>query len=158
MQNSEETLNKISKDIEIYKLLRSYSSCLEEDNLNVTEKTKDTIDFLVKRINLDINKLHFIIQSTGENLNPILFKRITRILQLAVRTQNSLWRSKIIYIGDLVTRSELDLLKIEQFGQKSLNEIKYELERFNLKLDMDIPEWRPIDFQELVKRYENYEE
>lgn len=157
MQDSEKTLDKISKDIEIYKLLRFYTSCLKEDNLSVAEKTKDTIDFLVKRINFNISELYSIIYSTGEDFKPILFKKITSALPLlSARTRNAFKGSKIIYIGDLITSSKSDLLKIENFGRKSLNEIEYELRQFDLRLDMYIPKWRPVDFEELVKRYNNY--
>nr|WP_245612713.1 DNA-directed RNA polymerase subunit alpha [Kosmotoga pacifica] len=66
--------------------------------------------------------------------DSILSKRIEE-LELSVRSLNCLKRDKINTIGDLVNRSEADLLKIRNFGEKSMEEVKKQLkEKFNLTL------------------------
>ncbi|MCH9779759.1 MAG: DNA-directed RNA polymerase subunit alpha [Alphaproteobacteria bacterium] len=68
-------------------------------------------------------------------------------LELSVRSANCLRNDKIIYIGDLVRRSEGDMLRTPNFGRKSLNEIKEVLSKWGLSLGMDVPNWPPEDIE-----------
>jgi hypothetical protein len=65
--------------------------------------------------------------------------------ELSVRTANSLKNDNIIYIGELVQKSEAELLRTPNFGRKSLNEIKEVLARMNLRLGMEIPNWGDVE-------------
>ncbi|ACR47752.1 DNA-directed RNA polymerase subunit alpha [Rickettsia peacockii str. Rustic] len=85
---------------------------------------------------------------------PYLLKRVDE-LELSVRSANCLKNDNIIYIGDLVKRTESDMLRTPNFGRKSLNEIKEILAKFNLRFGMDVPDWPPENIQELSKRYED---
>lgn len=86
--------------------------------------------------------------------SPYLLKRVDE-LELSVRSANCLKNDNIIYIGDLVKRTESDMLRTPNFGRKSLNEIKEILAKFNLRFSMDVPDWPPENIQELSKRYED---
>jgi len=59
----------------------------------------------------------------------------------------------IVYIGDLVTHSEARLLRVPNFGRKSLHEIKAMLAGLGLSLSMDVPAWPPENVEMLAKRY-----
>ncbi|MBF8246621.1 MAG: DNA-directed RNA polymerase subunit alpha [Rickettsia sp.] len=86
--------------------------------------------------------------------NPVLLKKIAH-LELSVRSQNCLQNDNIVYIGDLVVKTEAYMLKAQNFGRKSLNEIKAMLSKFNLSLGMNIPNWPPKNAEELAKKYED---
>ncbi|MFY9589501.1 DNA-directed RNA polymerase subunit alpha [Rickettsia endosymbiont of Halotydeus destructor] len=96
-------------------------------------------------------------QDKSESLpfSPYLLKKIEE-LELSVRSQNCLQNENIVYIGDLVKKTEAEMLKTPNFGRKSLNEIKEILLKFNLKFGMDLPDWPPENIQELSKRYEDF--
>ncbi len=75
-------------------------------------------------------------------------------LELSVRSANCLKNDNIIYIGDLVQKSEGEMLRTPNFGRKSLNEIKEVLTQMGLTLGMQIPNWPPENIEELAKRLE----
>ena len=76
-------------------------------------------------------------------------------LELSVRSANCLKNDNIIYIGDLVQKSEADMLRTPNFGRKSLNEIKEVLSQMGLHLGMEIAAWPPENIEELAKRLED---
>jgi len=76
-------------------------------------------------------------------------------LELSVRSANCLKNDNIIYIGDLVQRTESDMLRTPNFGRKSLNEIKEVLSQMALHLGMEIPNWPPENIEELAKKLED---
>lgn len=76
------------------------------------------------------------------DLDPILSKPVDD-LELTVRSANCLKAENIQFIGDLVTRSEADLLKTPNLGRKSLNEIKDVLAQRGLHLGMKVNNWPP---------------
>lgn len=86
--------------------------------------------------------------------DPNLLRKVDE-LELSVRSQNCLKNDNIVYIGDLVIKSENEMLKTPNFGRKSLNEIKDVLSSMNLNFGMTIPEWPPEKIEELAKKYEN---
>jgi len=59
-----------------------------------------------------------------------------------------------VYIGDLVQRSEPEMLRTPNFGRKSLNEIREVLKVMGLELGMNVENWPPENIEELVKRIE----
>lgn len=85
--------------------------------------------------------------------DPNLLRKVDE-LELSVRSQNCLKNDNIVYIGDLVIKTESEMLKTPNFGRKSLNEIKEVLANLGLKFGMDIPEWPPENIEELAKKYE----
>jgi DNA-directed RNA polymerase subunit alpha len=85
--------------------------------------------------------------------NKNLLRKVDE-LELSVRSANCLKNDNIIYIGDLVQKSEADMLRTPNFGRKSLNEIKEVLTQMGLQLGMEIPNWPPENIEELAKRLE----
>ena len=77
-----------------------------------------------------------------KELNPILFRPIDD-LELTVRSANCLKAENVYYIGDLVQRSETELMKTPNLGKKSLNEIKDALASHELSLGMKLDNWAP---------------
>jgi len=75
-------------------------------------------------------------------------------LELSVRSANCLKNDNIVYIGDLVQKTEAEMLRTPNFGRKSLNEIKEVLSQMGLHLGMEIPTWPPENIEELAKRLE----
>ena len=73
-------------------------------------------------------------------------------LELSVRSANCLKNDNIVYIGDLVQKTEAEMLRTPNFGRKSLNEIKEVLAQMGLHLGMEIPNWPPENIEELAKR------
>ena len=85
--------------------------------------------------------------------NKNLLRKVDE-LELSVRSANCLKNDNIIYIGDLVQKSEADMLRTPNFGRKSLNEIKEVLTQMGLQLGMEIANWPPENIEELAKRLE----
>ena len=76
-------------------------------------------------------------------------------LELSVRSANCLKNDNIVYIGDLIQKTEAEMLRTPNFGRKSLNEIKEVLGSMGLKLGMEAPEWPPENIEEMAKKLEN---
>jgi DNA-directed RNA polymerase subunit alpha len=76
-------------------------------------------------------------------------------LELSVRSANCLKNDNILYIGDLVQKTEADMLRTPNFGRKSLNEIKEVLGAMGLSMGMEVPSWPPENIEELAKKYED---
>ena len=75
-------------------------------------------------------------------------------LELSVRSANCLKNDNIVYIGDLIQKTEAEMLRTPNFGRKSLNEIKEVLSSMGLRLGMDIPGWPPENIEEMAKKLE----
>ncbi|WP_343314545.1 DNA-directed RNA polymerase subunit alpha [Brucella sp. BE17] len=86
--------------------------------------------------------------------NPALLKKVDE-LELSVRSANCLKNDNIVYIGDLIQKTEAEMLRTPNFGRKSLNEIKEVLASMGLHLGMEIPAWPPENIEDLAKRYED---
>ena len=93
-------------------------------------------------------------QTTELEFNKNLLKKVDE-LELSVRSMNCLKNDNIIYIGDLVQKSEPEMLRTPNFGRKSLNEIKEVLNSMSLFLGMEIPNWPPENIIELSKKLED---
>ena len=81
-------------------------------------------------------------QTEATPFNDNLLRRVDE-LELSVRSANCLGQAGIRYIGELVQRSEAEMLKTKNFGRKSLKEIKEILADMGLHLDMQIDSWPP---------------
>jgi len=93
------------------------------------------------------------VKSTEPEFNKNLLKRVEE-LELSVRSMNCLKNDNIIYIGDLVQKTEPEMLRTPNFGRKSLNEIKEVLSNMSLYLGMEIPNWPPDNIAEMSKKLE----
>jgi len=85
--------------------------------------------------------------------NPALLKKVDE-LELSVRSANCLKNDNIVYIGDLIQKTEAEMLRTPNFGRKSLNEIKEVLTNMNLHLGMEVPNWPPENIEDLAKKFE----
>ena len=86
--------------------------------------------------------------------NPLLLKKVDE-LELSVRSANCLKNDNIVYIGDLIQKTEAEMLRTPTFGSKSLNEIKEVLSGMGLHLGMDIVDWPPENIEDLAKKFED---
>ncbi len=93
-------------------------------------------------------------EEDGLEFNPLLLKKVDE-LELSVRSANCLKNDNIVYIGDLIQKTEAEMLRTPNFGRKSLNEIKEVLSGMGLHLGMDIEEWPPENIEDLAKRFED---
>ncbi|HPQ69508.1 MAG TPA: DNA-directed RNA polymerase subunit alpha [bacterium] len=83
-----------------------------------------------------------VIEEEDETLNENLNRSVEE-LELSVRSANCLKNANIRYIGELVQKTEAEMLKTKNFGRKSLNEIKEILAEMGLQLGLKIPTWAP---------------
>jgi DNA-directed RNA polymerase subunit alpha len=105
-------------------------------------------------INFDEPQQHVIEDGQAEPpFNRNLLRKVDE-LELSVRSANCLKNDNIVYIGDLVQKSEAEMLRTPNFGRKSLNEIKEVLATMGLHLGMEIPSWPPENIEDLAKRLE----
>ena len=93
-------------------------------------------------------------QPTEPEFNKNLLRKVDE-LELSVRSMNCLKNDNIIYIGDLVQKTEPEMLRTPNFGRKSLNEIKEVLTQMELNLGMSVPDWPPENIDDLAKKYED---
>jgi DNA-directed RNA polymerase subunit alpha len=92
-----------------------------------------------------------IIEEEDEILNENLNRPVEE-LELSVRSANCLKNANISYIGELVQKTEAEMLKTKNFGRKSLNEIKEILNEMGLSLGMKIPAWQaPDEIEETIE-------
>ena len=77
-------------------------------------------------------------------------------LELSVRSANCLKNDNIVYIGDLVQKTEAEMLRTPNFGRKSLNEIKEVLAKMGIHLGMETPGWPPENIEELIKKCDEH--
>lgn len=87
--------------------------------------------------------------------SPYLLKKVYDLDELSVRATNCLKNDNIVYVGDLVQKTEGEMLKTPNFGRKSLNEIKEKLSKIGLRFGMEIPSWPPENIEELARKYED---
>jgi DNA-directed RNA polymerase subunit alpha len=87
--------------------------------------------------------------------NAALLKKVDE-LELSVRSANCLKNDNIVYIGDLIQKSEAEMLRTPNFGRKSLNEIKEVLAQMGLHLGMEVNNWPPENIDELAKKLESH--
>jgi len=129
----------------------AYAARILQDQLQVFVHFEDAIS--------DSGMIGIAVASSGpeesdvNQLNRFLLKKVDE-LELSVRSANCLKNDNIIYIGDLVQKSEAEMLRTPNFGRKSLNEIKEVLSSMGLRLGMDIPGWPPENIEEMAKKLE----
>jgi DNA-directed RNA polymerase subunit alpha len=85
-------------------------------------------------------------KAAEQQFDPILLRPVDE-LELTVRSANCLKAENIHYIGDLVQRTEVELLRTPNLGKKSLTEIKEVLESHGLSLGMRLDNWPPVSLK-----------
>jgi DNA-directed RNA polymerase subunit alpha len=111
-------------------------------------------DQLSMFVNFDEPKEPIVQQKPVEpEFNKNLLKKVDE-LELSVRSMNCLKNDNIIYIGDLVQKTESEMLRTPNFGRKSLNEIKEVLNSMSIYLGMEVPNWPPENIAELSQKLE----
>ena len=88
-------------------------------------------------------------EESSLKFNPLLLKKVDE-LELSVRSANCLKNENIVYIGDLIQKTEAEMLRTPNFGRKSLNEIKEVLSGMGLHLGMDVEDWPPDDIVDVA--------
>jgi DNA-directed RNA polymerase subunit alpha len=88
-------------------------------------------------------------EKKATQIDPILLRPVDD-LELTVRSANCLKAENIYYIGDLIQRTETELLKTPNLGRKSLNEIKEVLATRGLTLGMKLENWPPAGLEKLT--------
>jgi DNA-directed RNA polymerase subunit alpha len=140
-----------------------YDKLLMNIETNGTVNAEDAIayaarifqDQLAMFVNFDDPKEVIMeVKSSEPEFNKNLLKRVEE-LELSVRSMNCLKNDNIIYIGDLVQKTEPEMLRTPNFGRKSLNEIKEVLNTMSLYLGMEIPNWPPDNIAEMSKKLED---
>lgn len=125
------------------------------DKLIIHLKTNGTVDpehairtaakILLDQLNVFVDlkdKEEFVPRPEAAGIDPILLRPVDD-LELTVRSANCLKAENIYYIGDLIQRSEVELLKTPNLGKKSLTEIKDVLAAHGLSLGMKLENWPP---------------
>ena len=92
--------------------------------------------------------------SDEPELNRHLLRKVDE-LELSVRSANCLKNDNIVYIGDLIQKTEAEMLRTPNFGRKSLNEIKEVLTQMGLHLGMEVPDWPPENIEDMAKKLED---
>ena len=119
----------------------AYSARIFQDQLNMFINFDEPQEVVIRE------------KPTEPEFNKNLLRKVDE-LELSVRSMNCLKNDNIIYIGDLVQKSEGEMLRTPNFGRKSLNEIKEVLTGMSLYLGMEIPNWPPENIAELSKKLE----
>ena len=99
------------------------------------------------------------VRGTEEDSEPEFNRNLLRKvdeLELSVRSANCLKNDNIVYIGDLIQKSEAEMLRTPNFGRKSLNEIKEVLASMGLRLGMEVPSWPPENIEDMAKKLEDH--
>lgn len=112
----------------------------------IRQSAKILVEQLAVFANIDAGEVSSIIDSGAQqrapNFDPILLRPVDE-LELTVRSANCLKAENIYYIGDLIQRTETELLKTPNLGRKSLNEIKEVLASRGLTLGARLENWPP---------------
>jgi len=95
------------------------------------------------------------VESDEPELNRHLLRKVDE-LELSVRSANCLKNDNIVYIGDLIQKTEAEMLRTPNFGRKSLNEIKEVLVQMGLHLGMEVPDWPPENIEDMAKKLEDH--
>jgi DNA-directed RNA polymerase subunit alpha len=112
-------------------------------------------DHFANFVNFDEHQVYEVREDNEEvSFNKDLLKKVDE-LELSVRSANCLKNENIFYIGDLIQRTESDMLKTPNFGRKSLNEIKELLAGMGLSFGSNIDGWPPENIDGLAKKFDD---
>jgi len=140
--------------------ITDYDKLIMEIDTNGTITPQDALGVAAKIIqeqlevfvNFDVSKIIDVKKEVvGEpEFNRNLLKTIDE-LELSVRSYNCLKNENIVYVGDLVIKTESEMLKTSNFGRKSLNELKENLKSMGLGFGHKLSNWPPKNIEELAK-------
>jgi len=110
-------------------------------------------------INFDEEEIEPVIEEEDDEpeFDDVLLRPIEE-LDLSVRSNNCLTGAGVTHVGDLVQRTEAELLKTKNFGRKSLKEVKERLEELDLELDTELENWPPEGLKEDDEEEEDEDE
>jgi DNA-directed RNA polymerase subunit alpha len=158
-------VRKVSYKVEDTRVgqITDYDKLVLDLETNGTIKPEDAVAFaariLQEQLQVFINFQEPTAASKEEAKDELPFSRhlLRKVdeLELSVRSANCLKNDNIIYIGDLVQKTEADMLRTPNFGRKSLNEIKEVLTNMGLHLGMKVEGWPPENIEELAKKMED---
>lgn len=156
-------VKKVSYKVENARVgqITDYDKLILEIDTNGTITPQDALGVAAKIlqeqlqvfINFDVSTVDAPVQRAvfdEPEFNKNLLKTIDE-LELSVRSYNCLKNENIIYVGDLVSKSEAEMLKTANFGRKSLNELKDNLKIMGLSFGMKLSNWPPKNLDELLK-------
>ena len=156
-------IEKVSYKVEEARVgqVTDYDRLIFTVETNGTVKPEDAIAFAAKIIQdqlqvfINFEEVEEVEEEKDElPFNKNLLKKVDE-LELSVRSANCLKNENIVYIGDLVRKTEGEMLRTPNFGRKSLNEIKEVLTDMSLRFGMEIDGWPPENIEELSKKYED---
>lgn len=119
---------------------------LRNSTVNICELIQ-AVDWESAELDKDVREIAM--EFTNLPFNPRLLLEVSR-LDLTNRTYKLLEKDSIVYVGDLVQKTEAELLRTEGLGRKSLNEIKEVLVQSGLHLGMEVREWPPANIEGLA--------
>ncbi|MGE0775940.1 MAG: DNA-directed RNA polymerase subunit alpha [Sphingomonadaceae bacterium] len=133
----------------------AYAARILQDQLQLFVHFDDGLVAASSMVGMAAVPVHGAAEPAQDNnqINRYLLKKVDE-LELSVRSANCLKNDNIIYIGDLVQKTEAEMLRTPNFGRKSLNEIKEVLASMGLRLGMEIPGWPPENIEEMAKKFE----
>ena len=161
-------ISRISHDLETSRKYYNHNSEIIQLRQEVHELKKIITDELTKK-NLLISKFiktNYTKKSASHsdnrneldnnvfNINPVFFTKVQK-LPFKRNTLLFLKKNKILYLGDLIKKSETDLLRNQDFNRSSLIEIREFLNSIQLHLGMELEEWPPDNLEQLSERYNN---
>jgi DNA-directed RNA polymerase subunit alpha len=144
--------------------ITDYDKLLMNVETDGTVAAEDAVAFAARilqdQLQLFINFEESAVAKKEENkpdlpFSPYLLKKVYDLDELSVRATNCLKNDNIVYVGDLVQKSESEMLKTPNFGRKSLNEIKEKLAKIGLRFGMEVQGWPPENIEELARKYED---
>ena len=103
--------------------------------------------------NAVIGKAHRLGFYPRSEISPSMLAKVGD-LPLGRRTQHLIYNDNIIYVGDLIQKTEAELLRTPNFGRKSLDEVKVALSGLDLRLGISVIGWPPVNFEEATEQFE----
>ncbi len=156
-------VKRVSYKIETSRVgqITDYDKLVLEIQTNGTVSPRDVLatsarimqDQLSCFVNFRIEEFEEVVKKEPDaesDFNINLLKTIEE-LELSVRSYNCLKNESISYVGDLVIKTESEMLKMANFGRKSLNELKDNLRSMNLSFGMKLVSWPPKNLDDLLK-------
>jgi DNA-directed RNA polymerase subunit alpha len=142
-------INQITDYDKLVMTVETNGTLTPEESIGLASKIiQDQLDVFIK---FDIPEDAEKEELNSEELDPNLFKTIDE-LELSVRSYNCLKNENIRYVGDLVSKTEAEMLKTSNFGRKSLNELKDNLKAMDLSFGMKLTNWPPKNVEEIANK------
>ena len=112
------------------------------------DESSDSLNIFDDEIGKD-----YLLSASGVRYNMNLFKNIHEI-EMPIRAHNAFVKANIVYLGDLINIPYKELISMSNLGRKSLELVSNCIMKYNLRFDMNISPWPPVDLLNLRKQYE----